>query len=533
MTHSMTPDLMLPSPGSPSYEPVLGSVEPRLWTRPLRDLTPETSFGFDVIDFARDYLGQPFFPWQQWLLIHAGELLPDGRPRFRVVLVVVARQAGKTHIPVVLSLYWQVVEQVGMVLGTSTKIDYARESWMKAVRLAERAPGLAGIIPSHVSLGAAARRRRRLWLRQADGEQESTLAADRDHPEIESRYKIAAANEEGGRSLTIDRLVLDELRQHHDYSAWDAAVPAGQAVDDFQAWCLSNAGTGRSVVLNDERDAALKFIETGDGDERTGIFEWSAPDGSNPLDVLALARANPTLNRPGGVRQDGLLGEARKAIEQGGDKLAGFKTESMCMTVPTLDPQIDPETWAARADPSSAIAARVAFALEVALDQSSTSIGVAGYRPDGRVHGEVVDERGGTAWAPDRVVELVRAWQPVMVALDPSSPAGHLAADIRRALKSAGLDPDLLHEMTGSEMAASFGGLLAAVRDDRFRHLGQATVDDALESAGTRTVGDGGRAWGRRKSQADIAPLVAVTSARWALLEVIPEPKYDLLESVR
>src|SRR4051794_20549872 len=349
-TTTTTSALTRPLPGSPSSAPVLGSVEPRLWTPPLRDLNPSTSFGFDVIAFARDYLGRPLFPWQQWLAIHAGELLEDGRPRFRIVLVVVARQAGKTEIPVVLSLYWQVVEQVGMVLGTSTKIDYARESWMKSVRLAERAPGLARIIPSHVSRGADAKRRRRLWLRQANGEQESTLAADPDHPEIESRHKIAAANEEGGRSLTIDRLVMDELRQHHDYSAWDAAVPAGQAIDDFQAWCLSNAGTSRSIVLNEERAAALKYIATGEGDERTGIFEWSAPDGSNPLDVEALAQANPTMNRPGGIRQDSLLGEARKAIEQGGDKLAGFKTESMCMTVPTLDPQIDPETWAARAD---------------------------------------------------------------------------------------------------------------------------------------------------------------------------------------
>src|SRR3954465_2472035 len=222
MTHSTTPDLTLPSPGSPSYEPVLGSVEPRLWARPLRDLPPETSFGFDVIDFTGDYLGQPFFPWQQWLLIHVGQILPDGRPRFRAGLVVVARRAGETHLPVVLSLYWQVVEQVGMVLGTSTKIDYARESWMKAVRLAGRAPGPAGRPPEPVAPRAAARPRRRLWLRQANGEQESTLAADRDHPEIESRYKIAAANEEGGRSLTIDRLPPHGPRPATAHSAGEA-----------------------------------------------------------------------------------------------------------------------------------------------------------------------------------------------------------------------------------------------------------------------------------------------------------------------
>jgi hypothetical protein len=86
--------------------------------------------------------------------------------------------------------------------------------------------------------------------------------------------------------------------------------------------------------------------------------------------------------------------------------------------------------------------------------------------------------------------------------------------------------------MSASEMAASFGGLIAAVRDDTFRHLGQDTVDRALGEATTRTVGDGGRAWGRKRSGRDIAPLVSVTAARWALLEVIPTPTYNLLDSV-
>lgn len=503
-----------PQLASTRSEIVLGRVEPRLWTPPLRELTPETSCGFDQVEFARDFLGRPLDPWQEWLAIHAGELLPDGRPRFRVVIVIVARQNGKTELPVILSLYWQVVDEVGLVLGTSTKLDYARESWLKAVELAERAPGLAHLVPSHREHGADAAKRRRLWLRQSNGETESKLAG--------SRYKIAAANEEGGRSLTVHKAVLDELRQHHDYSAWDAVIPAGNAVEGFQAWALSNAGTARSVVLNDERAAALEFIKSGEGDPQTGLFEWSAPDGASPLDLEALAYANPNLGRR--IPQNALLSQARKAVAKGGDKLAGFRIEVMCQTVTQIDPEIDFDLWASRKDEASQITGRVGIALEAALNQSSTSIAVAGWRVDGRTHAEVVDERGGTAWAPSRIVELVRTWNPLMVALDPSGPSGHLAADIRRALSEAKLDPDLLHEMSASELASSFGGLIAAVNDDTFRHLGQAQVDTALEHAIARPVGDGGKAWGRRKTGRDIAPLVALTSARWALLEKLPEP---------
>ena len=90
-----------PSGETPQPAPqTLGSITPRLWTRPLRELTPQTSYGYAVIYFAAVVLGRPLDPWQQWLVIHLGELLPDGLPRFRKVLVVVARQNGKTLLDV-------------------------------------------------------------------------------------------------------------------------------------------------------------------------------------------------------------------------------------------------------------------------------------------------------------------------------------------------------------------------------------------------------------------------------------------------
>jgi hypothetical protein len=46
----------------------------------LRELTPETSVGFHQIEFARDWLGRPFDAWQEFVVIHAGELLPERAP---------------------------------------------------------------------------------------------------------------------------------------------------------------------------------------------------------------------------------------------------------------------------------------------------------------------------------------------------------------------------------------------------------------------------------------------------------------------
>ena len=87
-----------------------GKETPRLFTKPLRELTPETSLGFEVIDLARVILGLELFPWQKWLLIHALELNEDGTYRFRKLCILVGRQNSKTTLLTVLCLYWLYVD---------------------------------------------------------------------------------------------------------------------------------------------------------------------------------------------------------------------------------------------------------------------------------------------------------------------------------------------------------------------------------------------------------------------------------------
>lgn len=369
---------------------IVGRTEPRLWTPPLRELTPETSYGFEVCDFARDVLDHPLDPWQEWVVIHAGELLPDGRPRFRKILVLVARQNGKTELLVVLTLYWLYVDRVPMVLGTSTKLDYAKESWLKARDLARSVPDLAAEIPAKGG------------IREANGE--THLQRTTPGEGTGSRYKIAASNDEGGRSLTIHRLVLDELRQHHDYSAHDAAVPATNAVPDAQIWMLSNAGSDRSVVLNDTRDSALTFIETGEGDARLGLFEYSAPDGSSPLDLEALAQANPNLGHRNDP--DALLGDAKTAMEKGGEKLNGFKTENMCMRVHIMDSALDQEGWKAGHLPGDMahLRDRLALVADVSIDEQHAALLAAAVEADGKARVEVVK-----AWSGPMATKQLRA----------------------------------------------------------------------------------------------------------------------------
>lgn len=476
-------------------------------------LTEATSYGFDVIKFARDVLRHPLDPWEELAVIHGGELLPDGRPRFRVLLILVARQNGKTELLVVLALFWQFVEAQELILGTSTKLDYAKESWSKSVKLARKCRALDAL-------------RDRKWTREANGEQVSWSkeVVDEETGEVitpEARYKIAPANEEGGRSLTINRLICDELRQHHDYSAWDAAEPATSAVWDAQIWGLSNAGDSRSKVLNDLRAAALAFIRTGEGDPRLGLLEWSAPKNASPTDLRALAMANPNLGRR--KDPDALLAAARRAVATGGEALTGFKTEQMCIHVEQLDPAIDPVAWAKRClvpGDLAAVRSRVACVLDVAPDGKHATLTAAAVVADGRVRVEPVK-----AWDDMRRMrrelpgQLARV-KPQAFGWFPSGPAAAYAAELA-SRKRPGWPPRgvKVEEIKGDTPAVCMG-FADLVEAGDVLHSGDPLLDAQVD--GTERLWLGNRwVFSRRGGHCD-----AVYSAAGAvhLARTLPAP---------
>jgi hypothetical protein len=395
--------LLEPSPAS-----VKGHVQPRIFTPPLRELTPETSYGFAVIEFARDVLCEPLDPWQEWLVIHAGELLPDGRPRFRQVLVLVARQNGKTHALKVLGLYWQFVEMWPLILGMSTNLDYAREAWEKAVEAAEAVQILKPYVKN---------------IRRANGEQCLETVDG-------SRYKIAASNRKGGRSLSIDRLVIDELREHDDWEAWNAAVPAMNARPHAQVFAITNQGDDKSVVLDSLYDQAIAG-----SNPRLGVFEWSAPQGCAVDDPEAWAAANPNLGHR--IDPDAISGDAARAVEQGGAVEMGFRTEVLCQRVKLLNPAIHVPSWEACKEPATMddLRSRVALCLDVSPDSLHATLYAAAVQTDGRARVEVVAAWDGKDCLGKLRRELpgyVKQVRPRALGWFPKGPAAAIAADLEK-----------------------------------------------------------------------------------------------------
>lgn len=507
-----------------------GCEQPRVFTPPLRELTPQTSLGFSVIEFSREILQIDLLPWQRWLLIHMLEMLPDNSLRFRTVVVLVARQNGKSTLSQVLALWFMYVYGVALVIGTAQDLDVAEEIWQGAVDLVEETddedepvrPELHALIGRVVKVNG----KKALVLKSGE------------------RYKVKAANRRAGRGLSGDLILLDELREHQTWDAWGAITKTTMARAYALILALSNAGDATSIVLRYLRKLAHAAVGDPDGinadddpsailgdelvdeveqDEDTlGIFEWSAPAGCDIWDKDGWAQANPSLGHT--ITERAIASAARTDPEW------VFRTEVLCQwTDGTLEGPFPPGAWEKSTDADSQIAADspTPFCLDVSWDRSTSHIGVAGWRDDSLPHIEVVASRAGTDWVVPWFMEKPeRAALPVVVQAN-GAPASSLIGPLREA----GIE---VIEWPGPEIARGCGALYDRVRavvgegtaESEIRHRPQPILDVAAANAATKPLGDAW-VWDRRKSPVDAAPLVAVTGALWRLINGAAEELPD------
>lgn len=510
-----------------------GSTEPRIYTPPLRDLTPDTTLGYAAIEFAEKVLEIDLLPWQQWLFIHAleikGDLDGDWTFRYRTVLTLVARQQGKTMSSEVLSLFFLYVLGVNLVIGTSTNLDAAEEVWDGVVDIAESNPDLSLEIED---------------IKRSSGRKTITLTGRR-------RYRITAANRKGARGKSGDLVLLDELREHQDYSAWSAVTKTTMARPNAIVWCMSNAGDGTSVVLRNLRMKAHEKLGDPDGicksmgsaqvdteemedydDDSLGIFEWSAHPDAVITDRKEWALANPSLGY-------GFVTERALASACATDPEAEFKTECLCQWVTsTVTPPFPVDAWDAGKDERSRIdkSSPLFWGVDVSADRTHASIAVCGKRRDGNWHVELAEYRSGTGW-------LVRWFQNAA----PNYPGG-----MRVALQSKGapiasmmdvigaIDGIEIVECSGKDVAGWCGRMWDAVASCLpdsdtdavpVYHISQPALDLAANIAATRPMGDGAWAWDRNKSMEDISPLVAVTMALGSATRVEADKQRKVYDS--
>ncbi|WP_182359467.1 terminase [Tomitella gaofuii] len=463
-------------------------------------MTPETSLGFELIEFSERVLGVVLFPWQKWLVVHALELNEDGTFRFRRVIVLVARQNGKTTLFKVWALWRLFADRAEGVLGTAHDLATAEKTWEQTLSLARSVPELGAGIAKESN---------------TNGNKYFRLANNPAREYYGGEYLVRAATGGGGRGASIELVFMDELREHKDYSSWSAVTKTTNAISRGQIVAMSNAGDASSVVLNDLQARATQAIETGiTADTQTGLFEWSGGPDCDVWDRDAWAQANPSLGYSG-------MTEATLAADCETDPEDVYRTEVLCQRVKSLDPSVFPEgAWDGCAVPANVAVshvegARLDVTVEVSHDRSMTYLVACGESTLGKPLIEVVAERAGTAWVVPWLVERAALFGRVIVQAR-GAPASSLIPALKEA--STGVDGEALWEVLewgGSDLTGAHGSFYDAVREADFLHLGQPVLDAGAESGRIKPLGD---SWvfDRAKSPVDVSPVIGAVGSLWA-----------------
>lgn len=491
--------------GDIKLEPILGcplgSEVPRIYTPPLRELTPDTSKGFECIAFLENTLGWSLTPYQRWLYIHALEIRPGTKDvyRFNTLLVVIARQNGKTKWLQGLTL-WRLFRDGAKLCLTSAQIlDYAEGNLRAGVMEIKKHPNL-----------------RKDWVKyfETNGKHKLRLSDDRE-------WRAIASNRRGGRSLSADLAVLDELREHQNFDAWNAITPTTTAIPRSLVVAVSNAGDATSVVLNGVQDKATQKIKAQQTDDtRVFLAEYSVDPDADPLDRSQWPQANPALGWLFDMEKlEGFL-ESQPTIE-------GFKTEHLCMRVESLEPGcLDFEKWRAGFNPKSKIAAdsEVYWAIDVSWNRRMTYIGVVGLTAQRQLHAEILEARAGTAWVLDWCRDRMKDPTSIFEGRFAMQSRGAPGAALYEELAAVRVDPDdpdsdPLFDVVawqGADLASSAGTMAEYIDEEMYSHLAQPVLDESIRVVQNKVSGD---SWylDRRKTVGDGAPAIAICAATWLM----------------
>lgn len=507
---------------------LIGCEQPRVYTPPLRELTPDTTLGFEMCDFA-EALGFHLVPWERWLLVHAfeivGDLDGDWALRFRTVLVLIARQNGKTLVTTVITLYFLYILGVALIIGTAQELDQAEEAWDACVDAIQGDDELKAEMVS-AKYGNSGRR-----LKLSGGR----------------RYITKASSRKAGRGKRANLVIIDELREQTSWEAWNAISSTTLAQAKVgMLWCTSNAGDPYSLVLRHERFLAHMALGDPDGwcasvgdsmppavdddgneveAEAPAIFEWSARPDRGIWDRDGWCEANPSLGH-------GFLTERALAADIRNKEERAARTENLCQFVEAVAvPPFPAGAWDAGIDPTSEVArkAPVSFAVDISDDRKTSSIAVCGQRADGQWHVEVVAYQQGIAWLEPWLRDIADPINPAQVAMQAKGAPASSMVSVIDAID--GVD---VVEVAGADIAGwtgRFYDAVAALDPDEgqrsdvvpVRHRPQAALDMAANVAKTRLMGDSAWAFDRKRSPVDVSPLVACAYAFGLATRVPPE----------
>ena len=530
---------------TPDTAHLFGSAEPRICTPPLRELTPETSLGFEVIDFAHEVLGVILLPWQRAALIRMLELDEDGALRFRTVVVLVARQNGKSTLAQVLTIWLLFVWGWPLILGTAQDLDVAETLWEEVVDIVEGNPELDALKEN---------------VTKVNGKKSLNLATG-------AKYKVKAANRRAGRGLSGNLVLLDEIREHQTWDAWGAITKTTMARAEALILALSNAGDATSRVLRylrlmahraigdpdgiaatedgigpgdddleeieddedddldeftDEDESSLDVDDLEQDEDTLCILEWSAPPGCDKRDRTGWSWANPSRGYT--------ITTKTIASACNTDPEWVFRTEVLCQwnDGATAGP-FAPGAWEACKTPTTTdahgrkvlanptrdrIVGHVVAGIAQRPDRSKTYIALAGYRPDGLPQVEIATVSHGAEWVEGWLSDEERGG---IIRCVTGQAAGAPETTLLKKLKGEQSFRIPVVDLAGSDLLDAYADADDAIREKRVWHTPWASLDLAAATAEWKQLAGGARVLNPKESPTDITALRAWVAALWLL----------------
>lgn len=416
-------------------------------------------------------------PWQRSVLDVALEHDREGIPAYRTVVVTVPRQNGKTYLLWSLMLWRALAHEGEMIIATAQTGMEAMDKWRDFASFVESHPATAGRIHE---------------LRRSNGSE--VIAWD-----TGTRHRVRPPTATAGHGVTLDLGIVDEAWALKDEVVLQSMRPAMVTRPRGQLWIVSTAGTAESRLLRRHVELGRAAVAEG---RRNGLayFEWSAADGEPADDPETWARCMPAL---GHTITTETVALDRETLTPG-----EFERAYLNRWTDVGESVVAAGAWLACLDPFAAPGEPLWLGVDVSPARDAGSIVAAGWMGD-RVALELIDHRvGGVEWIVPRVVELLARHNVAGIVMDATGPAAALAPDLP---ETATLIPyrGMQHASATIYDAIAQGALAVRPHDD---------LDAAVRGARQLGSGDLWR-WGRKRSAADVSPLVAATLAYYQARE--------------
>lgn len=468
---------------------LIGSDRPRIHSA-LNDLP---SRGQEVIDFAES-IGVKLMPWQKFVFINALKIKPDGRWKHPVVVIVAARQNGKSTIMEMSILARMFLWKEPLQLGSAHVLTTSLETFRHIVNLIESNKKLALQVKK---------------IRWAHGSEEIELKSG-------ARYVVKAANAAARGFAKPETVYMDETRQLKDTEAWSAMRYTMMAAKNPQLWTFSNAGDQHSLILNQLRDRGQASAAGSDDD--IAYFEWSAYS-DKITDEKNWVASNPALGHT--IHADNI----RAVLNDPPDVV---QTEVLCRWVNTISGAIPAKEWneCGGAEVHLDVEKVTWFGLDLSPDRRDGALVAAQKNPDDTF-----------------ILKLLHTWHNP-ISLDDKAIANDIAPYARKypveyvafskrtsSAVAARLAPAGIPviDIDGALYGQSCDELLGAITSKRLMHGKQAELSKQILSAVRLPMGDGGWIIGRRASS--VAVCAAVASALATHFATRPEMEIDIFSA--